>query len=347
MPSQPGVARKYLAHNFGEYTGGNLTNGHVLGIYISSERSGMCTIQTIQEMFRQRSENCEITLSQVVSLVKRSIDYYRHLKKEEEMTMFSQICEENFPCLRTPVAAAPAIPVPSSELPPEEMTTPVRTSTPTPESPLPSTSQGNISTRSEDMTPRKLKLKRRLKWVLGSSEKLRKKYQRQKKKMKTSTRVVHQTLKRKIAIIERKKTVIHELRSGAANADVVKTTESLKLKEAHRKLLHYHRMNKKTAVPFSVFKKLEEKNKDKDATISDLEHRLLLLGERVEELSGSAPCTSMGLKENLKTYSGNTRMRVFDHIVNKVPTANIPVLLRQNLLRSSAATEERDVPQRN
>ena len=199
------------------------------------------------------------------------------------------------------------------------------------------------------MTPRKLKLKRRLKWVLGLSEKLRKKYQRQKKKMKmkTSTRVVHQTLKRKIAIIERKKTVIHELRSGAANADVVKTTESLKLKEAHRKLLHYHRMNKKTAVPFSVFKKLEEKNKDKDATISDLEHRLLLLGERVEELSGSAPCTSMGLKENLKTYSGNTRMRVFDHIVNKVPTANIPVLLRQNLLRSSAATEERDVPQRS
>ena len=95
MPSQPGVARKYLAHNFGEYTGGNLTNGHVLWIYISSEISGMCTIQTIQEMFRQRSENCEITLSQVVSLVKRSIDYYRHLKKEEEMTMFSQICEQN------------------------------------------------------------------------------------------------------------------------------------------------------------------------------------------------------------------------------------------------------------
>ena len=90
MPSQPGVARKYLAHKFVEYTGGNLTNCHVLRIYINCERSGMST------MFRQRSENCEITLSQVVSLVKRSIDYYRHLTKDEEITMFSRICEENF-----------------------------------------------------------------------------------------------------------------------------------------------------------------------------------------------------------------------------------------------------------
>ena len=87
-------------------------------------------------------------------------------------------------------------------------------------------------------------------------------------------------------------------------------------------------------VPFSAFKKLQEKGKDKDATISDLEHQLLLHREHVEELSGSVPGTSMGLKENLKTYSGNTRMRVFDHIVNKVPTA-------------SAAMDETDVPQWN
>ena len=111
---QPGVATKYLAHKFGEYTDGNFTNGHVLQIYINSERSGMSTIKAIQEMFRQRSENCDITLSQVGSLVKRSIDYYRHLTKDEEMTMFSRICEENFLCVRTPVPAAPEIHVPST-----------------------------------------------------------------------------------------------------------------------------------------------------------------------------------------------------------------------------------------
>ena len=97
-------------------------------------------------------------------------------------------------------------------------------------------------------------------------------------------------------------------------------------------------------VPFSAFIKLQEKSRDKDAMSSDLEHRVLPLEEQVEELS--APGTSMGLKENLKTYSGNTRMIVFDHIVNKVPTANIPVLLRQNLRRSSAVMDETDVPQR-
>ena len=95
-------------------------------------------------------------------------------------------------------------------------------------------------------------------------------------------------------------------------------------------------------VPFSAFIKLQEKSRDKDAMISDLEHRVLILGEQVEELSGS-----MGLKENLKTYSGNTRMRVFDHIVNKVPTANIAVLLRHNLRRSSTVMDETDVPQRS
>ena len=65
----------------------------------------------------------------------------------------------------------------------------------------------------------------------------------------------------------------------------------------------------------------------------------------MEALSDSPPGTSVGLKEHLKTYSGNTRMRVFDHIVNKVPTANIPDLLRQDWRRSSVAMYETDVPQ--
>ena len=70
---------------------------------------------------------------------------------------------------------------------------------------------------------------------------MRKKYQQRlkenRKKMKNSPRVAHQTLKRKDAIIERKSTIIRELRSVARIPDVVKNTESHKLKEAHRKLL--------------------------------------------------------------------------------------------------------------
>ena len=71
-------------------------------------------------------------------------------------------------------------------------------------------------------------------------------------------------------------------------------------------------------------------------------HQNLLLQESSEELK-SIECKDT--KADGKTYSSSTRLKVFDCIVNKVPTANIPVLFRQ--LEKRSGNELQSVPQRS
>lgn len=46
------------------------------------------------------------------------------------------------------------------------------------------------------------------------------------------------------------------------------------------------------------------------------------------------------MKLDKKVYSTSTRLKVFDCIVNKVPTANIPVLIKQFEKRIGSDPEE-------
>ena len=57
-----------------------------------------------------------------------------------------------------------------------------------------------------------------------------------------------------------------------------------------------------------------------------LEYDNLILREEVEDLKAAS---TIQTKVDHKTYSASTRMTVFDCIVNKTPTANIPVLIYQ------------------
>jgi len=80
--------------------------------------------------------------------------------------------------------------------------------------------------------------------------------------------------------------------------------------------------NRKT-VTVSVHKQLQQKLQVKNETIRSLENEILILKEENEEFHSKD--NSVKIKNDNKTYSSMTRMMVFDHIVNQVPTANIPI----------------------
>ena len=93
----------------------------------------------------------------------------------------------------------------------------------------------------------------------------------------------------------------------------------------------------------AVVKKQKEEMKKKDELIAELQHEKLILEENaaeMEDVQESAPFHKAG-----KKYPTNTRMFVYDCIMNNVPTGNIPVLMQQFAKRSSTPLE--DVPQRS
>ena len=116
------------------------------------------------------------------------------------------------------------------------------------------------------------------------------------------------------------------------------------LKNTHNKFLKYRKDKAKhmKTVPEARHKQLKNQLREKDDVIKDLAHQNLLLQESIEELK-SIECKDT--KADGKTYSSSTRLKVFDCIVNKVPTANIPVLLRQ--LEKRSGNELQSVPQRS
>ena len=100
-----------------------------------------------------------------------------------------------------------------------------------------------------------------------------------------------------------------------------------------------------STVPIENYKKAIETLKQKDDQINILENEKLVLEEKVEEYK--ADCSDKPTsKADGKTYSSGMRMKVFDCIINKVPTANIPTLLSQMARRNNLGVSD-DVPQRS
>ena len=91
------------------------------------------------------------------------------------------------------------------------------------------------------------------------------------------------------------------------------------LKNTHNKFLKYRKDKAKhmKTVPEARHKQLKKQLKEKDDVIKDLAHQNLLLQEFIEELK-SIECKDT--KADGKTYSSSTRLKVFDCMVNKVPT---------------------------
>ena len=142
---------------------------------------------------------------------------------------------------------------------------------------------------------------------------------------------------------KRIKTLLDQLSGNVLAQQLAeKEAELNKLKKAHKELLKARKTKKKDpqTVPIHIHKKLQNKLKDKEEDIKHLEFENLLLKESAESDS-----TLLSAKANLKTYSDKTRMHVYDCIVNKTPTANIPTLLNQFYKRSGLEVDS--VPQRS
>ena len=139
-----------------------------------------------------------------------------------------------------------------------------------------------------------------------------------------------------MGIIKGKDEQIRELKEGPLAIKFSETKQNLqRLKEVHTKMILYQKQKKTVTV--AEYKRLNAKLLEKDCTIRGLEHDKRLLSEKLEETERQLKDGAGVLKANRKTYAMNTHLRFFDHIVNQVPTLNIPILMCQNEIR-----EERD-----
>ena len=100
-------------------------------------------------------------------------------------------------------------------------------------------------------------------------------------------------------------------------------------------------VNKTVEKQRAEIKELKKKLNDANTTIKQLQDENLTLKDTTEStVNGNCSFQKEG-----KTYSEETRMFVYDAVVNNVPTGNIPKLLKQ--FGKRAGIEIGDVPHRN
>ena len=96
VEENPGIGRQFINENYKDNCDnqGIIKNGHVLLFYFECEKSVMRTIDELKTV-----SNVTCTTYQVVSLVKKTLDHYRHLTNVNEFQKFKNICDETFICL--------------------------------------------------------------------------------------------------------------------------------------------------------------------------------------------------------------------------------------------------------
>lgn len=92
--SKPEIAKQHILDNFDtkDYQGGVFQNGHALFLYLQNDKSVGKTVQQLKEILSSTT----VLSTHVTSIVKRSIDYYRHLTVESELVRFKAVCDEEF-----------------------------------------------------------------------------------------------------------------------------------------------------------------------------------------------------------------------------------------------------------
>ena len=237
------------------------------------------------------------------------------------------------------------------------------TTTSTPDSHLPlhsnpGSSAHSRSRRGDPLTPRKAKIKQRLDFVTATSSAMKQMYKKKVRELrgrqKMPQRCINQAIQRQKDRVEKKSTEIRKLRDMLyGNALYIelekKRSDIKKLRDTHRILIQLKRKDQET-VSVVKYDRLHRKMKEKDTVIGELQHENLLLQETVEDLSSKSNTDTStehheGPKVDGKTYSSAMRMKVYDCITNKVPTANIPVILQKIAKRDGIDLE--NIPQRS
>ncbi|KAK6189051.1 hypothetical protein SNE40_005099 [Patella caerulea] len=135
--------------------------------------------------------------------------------------------------------------------------------------------------------------------------------------LKTSRCIINQILKRKTDTLAKNHAKIRTLQrqlngNHLANELARKRIELGSLKNAHRKLIAYHRKRAKRSntLPAANYQRSHAKLREHDETVKRLEHDNLLLEEIVEETKGNQ---GQGTKSKVdgKTYSSSMRMKVY------------------------------------
>ena len=354
---QPGVlgcGRQYLMANFDAQpeasNSGSCKNGHVLLIYVQNAKSIVKTIDIVNERFAFKP-----TYSNVQNLVYRT-DKYKNLHREADAQKFNDICEEVFMvrCNPHPSATSQSS---DSEMTPtvsgplhSAMTTiigsePVHSSlfgmttiarseqiqlpsyamTISPEHPT------NYSLRSDVVTPRKALLRKRLLFVSKTRNDIHRQYQGSLKKLRKTlqslpyrNRVLKQKVERKDATIKMLRATLRAVKSerGLNTAFHIK-----QLKQGNEKLKMARKSRCVQVHKTEIYRDLTNLLTQKDEIIRALENEKLMLEDKMEQLS--AATSQVSSKKDRKTYSVDIRMMVYDSVINKVPTKNIPILIRK------------------
>ncbi|XP_041459631.1 uncharacterized protein LOC121411152 [Lytechinus variegatus] len=369
--TKQGIARAHLEAEFSTLPPSkeDLRNGHVLNLYILSCKNRSETERRLSAQYLLSDVDgysSDISISRVQGLCNRTLEKYKKLTNPKEFQVFSAICNESFilPEKNTsnkhtpsPAAQVPQdhnSPSTSTDMKDSALSTSTETeimdnppSTSSTPSASVSSNKSSIATRSSSkvLTPRKQKLKKRLLFMSSSRAELLAKHTALKAKLKTPKRVINQSLKRKqkqILLKDKKiKELQNQLNDNAVAIELEATRMKLnKLKKAHRELLKANK-RKKNYVSVLKHQSVVSSLARCQDEVKDLETQNLVLKENIE----AAEQSSISAKFDKKTYSGNTRMKVFDCIVNKTPTANIPILLEKFHKRNGLDLES--VPQRS
>ena len=108
-----------------------------------------------------------------------------------------------------------------------------------------------------------------------------------------------------------------------------------KLKRNHQRIKKSNKSKRKKVTTTYVsymkvheqYMKVKKELETKDKLNKQDENQILELQERIAELEKERNTNEKETKADGKMYSSETRMGVFDHIINQVPTQNVPTLI--------------------
>ncbi|XP_029106165.1 uncharacterized protein LOC114910197 [Scleropages formosus] len=313
--AEPGVVRKYLIENFSTLpsTSGDLKNGHVLQLYVCAARSsGTETERQLKARFSSEGSSfCNSLAADIKRIVRNSLEKFQRLTNPQEFAKFTAICEEQFQLLQQavdPEVTAPVAQLPAPEDPDDVSPSTSKetlalshsatmTSTPVSHREVhsePGSSGSSRGHRGDPLTPRKAKMKRRLEFMSSRYRTLRERYVGKvvalKGQLRTPRRVINQAIRRQRERAERKNKEIKKLKdmlqeNALYNELQKERRRNRKLKDTHRKLRQ--RSQSPGKVSSEMYEEVVRKLKEKDTLIAELQHKNLLLEEKLEELSSA------------------------------------------------------------
>ena len=221
---KPGRAHQYLSATFSTVpSGDDVKNGHDLFLNLENNKTLSSTIQAVKDMLGVK---CEIAPGLLKCLVNRSLGKYQNLGRDNDMARFSTICQENF-SLYTRSIDEPEEPASTH---PDEQEPECSQTTFTPP----------VLRSATQITPRKVKLKKRLDFVTKSKLQMQQKYHENikglKAKLKKPDRVKHLN-----QVIKRKEKTIRNLKEKMKNINLLNELNVLRvelnnIKRKHNKL---------------------------------------------------------------------------------------------------------------